>query len=251
VITEDKHDIDTEEENYFVSMSDMMVGLVFVFIIMLMYFALQFQTVTDQLTGADAERAAILRNLQTSLQARGVEVSIDTQNGVLRLPDAILFDSARAELKPEGIVAVGHLADALGDILPCYTDDLGTGASRPATCNPSAHRIESIYIEGHTDSDALAGSGLLRDNWDLSVARATNTYRELTRRRIDLAERCSRKRERCEPVLSVSGYGPQRPVAIGDTAEDKRRNRRIDLRIIMVAPNSDEAVEDISEELRR
>ena len=32
-----------EEESYFISMADMMVGLLFVFLILLLYFALQFQ----------------------------------------------------------------------------------------------------------------------------------------------------------------------------------------------------------------
>ena len=43
MILEEAQEIVAEEENYFVSMTDLMVGLVFVFIILLMYFALQFQ----------------------------------------------------------------------------------------------------------------------------------------------------------------------------------------------------------------
>lgn len=231
----DEHEV-VEEENYFVSMTDMMVGLVFIFIILLMYFALQFRDVTEELSGADRTRAQILKQLQESLHEKGVEVSIDTQNGVLRLPDSILFDSARAELKPEGHAAAGHLAAALGDVLPCYVDG---GAPRASSCPKTKHRIESVYIEGHTDADRYAGAGALKDNWDLSVVRATNTYRALTAVQPQLGAACVRKGLQCEPVLSVSGYGPQRPVTAAPSEDEaaKRSNRRIDLRLIMVTPD--------------
>lgn len=249
MITEhaDEHEV-VEEENYFVSMTDMMVGLVFIFIILLMYFALQFRDVTEELSGADRTRAQILKQLQESLHEKGVEVSIDTQNGVLRLPDSILFDSARAELKTEGHVAVGHLAEALSDVLPCYVDG---GAPRASTCPRTKHRIESVYVEGHTDADRYAGAGALKDNWDLSVVRATNTYRALTELRPELSSICVTKGGHCEPVLSVSGYGPQRPVSMGSVNDEatKRLNRRIDLRLIMVTPDAGASVDTLRERL--
>lgn len=252
MILEDVQDHAVEEENYFVSMTDMMVGLVFIFIIMLMYYALQFRDVTDQLTGADKTRTEILEKLEHTLNEKGVKVSIDRQNGVLHLPDAILFDSAKSDLKPEGRVAVGHLADALADILPCYTDAKDRGAP-PARCaTDSGHRIESLYVEGHTDADPFAGSGALADNWDLSVKRATNTYRAVTSLRRELENLCSRKTESsCESVLSVGGYGPQRLIDFGTDPASKAKNRRIDLRIIMVKPDEGEAMRRVSERLAR
>ena len=249
MILDDAHESEVDEENYFVSMTDMMVGLVFIFIIMLMYFALQFQDITDQMTGADRQRAEILRELQQTLKEKGVEVSIDTQNGVLRLPDAILFDSGRAELKADGRVAVGHLADALAEVLPCYTDARDGALRRPAACPDTAYRIESVYIEGHTDVDALSGGGAMRDNLDLSAFRATNTFRALIDHRQEIAGRCTKKGSECAAVLSVSGYGSERPVVVGNDDAAKRSNRRIDLRLIMVAPDSTAAIQAVSREL--
>ena len=240
MIIDDAYEQVVEEENYFVSMTDMMTGLVFIFIVMLMYYALQFRDVTDQLAGANQTRSSILQQLERTLKAKGVPVTIDTQNGVLRLPDSILFDSAKYELRPEGVRAVSILADSLSGILPCYTDV----TPRPARCAGTSekHRIESLYVEGHTDQDAYAGGGVIRDNWDLSVQRATTTYRALTQARGDLAGLCARKGARpgevCEPILSVSGYGDRRPVASGHDDTSKRTNRRIDLRLIMVTPDS-------------
>ena len=228
-------------------MTDLMVGLVFVFIILLMYFAMQFQDVTEELTGANKTRTEILEQLQKTLKERGVEVVIDLQDGVLRLPDSILFDSGQSVLKPQGRDAVAQLADALNDVLPCYTE----GIPKSSTCPASEHRIESVYIEGHTDTDHYAGSGGLQDNWDLSVVRATNTYRALILFKPPLGELCARKGQRCDPVLSVSGYGAQRPVPGGSGSEEeqKTRNRRIDLRLIMMTPDTGEARRAVAQRL--
>jgi len=247
MILEEAQELVAEEENYFVSMTDLMVGLVFVFIILLMYFAMQFQDVTEELTGASKTRTEILEKLQKTLKERGVEVKIDPQDGVLRLPDSILFDSGQSILKPEGQRAVAHLAEALNDVLPCYSE----GVAKSTRCPKSEHRIESVYIEGHTDSDRFAGNGGLRDNWDLSVVRATNTYRALIEFKPPLGVLCAEKAERCDPVLSVSGYGPQRPVPgnVGTELERKSRNRRIDLRLIMMTPDSGEARQAVASRL--
>lgn len=242
-----------EEENYFISMTDMMVGLVFIFIVLLMYFALQFRDVTEQLSGADKTRAEILRQLEQTLKSKGVQVTIDTQNGVLRLPDAILFDSGRAELKPAGEVAIGHLAEALGDVLPCYSDLPDPPLRRPAKCPDTPHRIESLYIEGHTDDVPLNGGLQFKDNWDLSVVRATNTYRALVDLAPELGQRCAKKAGQCEPILSVSGYGPQRPVheVSGSLDERRQRDRRIDLRILMVTPDSGQTARAVASRLAK
>lgn len=247
MILEEAQELLGEEENYFVSMTDLMVGLVFVFIILLMYFALQFQDVTEELTGASKTRTEILEKLEKTLKQKGVEVIIDRQDGVLRLPDSILFDSAQADLKPQGREAVAHLADALHDVLPCYSD----GVAKAATCPKSKHRVESVYIEGHTDSDHYSGRNGLHDNWDLSVVRATNTYRALIEMKPLLTELCAKKGARCEPILSVSGYGPQRPVPDrpGTDEERKTRNRRIDLRLIMMTPDSGQTSEAVADRL--
>ncbi|GGB51606.1 OmpA/MotB family protein [Blastomonas aquatica] len=247
MIFEEAHEHVVEEENYFVSMTDLMVGLVFVFIILLMYFALQFQEVTEELTGANKTRTEILEQIQETLKARGVPVIIDRENGILRLPDSILFDSGQYQLKPQGRVNVGYLAEALRDVLPCYSK----GLDRTASCPPSEHLIESVYIEGHTDSARFAGAGALKDNWDLSVVRATNTFRTLTELQPGLVSLCAPKQTRCEPILSVSGYGPQRPVpdTQGDEGEQMQQNRRIDLRLIMMAPDSGETRQELQERL--
>ncbi len=106
-----------ESESYFMSMTDMMVGLLLIFIILLVYFALNLQTRTAELAGANRTRAQILRDLQTSLQAKGLQVEIDTQTGVLRLPDDVLFDKGDFRLTPRGEVAVEKVATAMTEVM--------------------------------------------------------------------------------------------------------------------------------------
>ena len=74
-----------EEESYFVSMTDMMVGLLFIFIIMLMYFALQYQSTTKRLTTAQETRKEIVAEIQRTLKAEEFDVTVDPRSEVLRL----------------------------------------------------------------------------------------------------------------------------------------------------------------------
>lgn len=218
-----------EGESYFMSMTDMMVGLLLIFIILLAYFALNLQSKTEELTGANRTRAVILNNLQKSLKDKGLQVEIDTQTGVLRLPDDVLFDKARWELNDKGQAAISKVAKAMVEILPCYT------ASHLCKEERSPHLIDAVFVEGHTDSDAMYGT---MNNYGLSVRRAETTFTMLQRNQPELNG--FRNKPEGEPssapILGLSGYGPDRPIAQGDSEEAKKRNRRIDLRFLMTTP---------------
>ena len=236
MIVDEAYEQVEEPENYFVSMTDMMTGLVFIFIILMMYYALQFKVTTSKFTDVAAERASIVEQIREELQKRGVQVTIAENNSVLRLKDDVLFDSGQADVKPEGRTNVGKLAESLRAVLPCYTDTAPT--LRAGRCRPTVHRVEALFIEGHTDTDAFQGPGMV-DNLDLSAKRAANVYRLLKGADGTLSQVCTLREGRCIPVLSVSGYGADRPVN-GDF-NDKAHNRRIDLRLVMLTPPTDTA----------
>jgi chemotaxis protein MotB len=220
-----------ESESYFISMTDLMVGLVLIFIILLAYFALNLQARTAELTGANLARAEILKSMEKALKDQGLEVTIDIETGVLRLPDDVLFDSGRYNLTPRGEVAVGKVADAMAAILPCYTEGAKCNGQR------SPHRVDAILVEGHTDKDAMSG-GI--DNYDLSVMRAANTFRALKSGDpvVDQMRNLPTGAPGSAKILSLSGYGPDRSVDPGDSPEAKARNRRIDLRFLMMSPGA-------------
>ncbi|MDP1598722.1 OmpA family protein [Phenylobacterium sp.] len=236
---EEAYEHTVEEENYFVSMTDMMVGMIFIFIILLMYYVLQFSTTISRFEDVNEARAKIAIELKEELERRGVAVTIEENSSVLRLKDNVLFDSAQSDVKVEGWPKVVSLAESLRAVLPCYTDEAPTVIRLTrGVCSPSPHRIESLFIEGHTDTDGFSGLGMV-DNLDLSAKRAANVYRRLKGADGGLAQVCTKRETgRCVPVLSVSGYGSDRP-ADGDFAA-KDKNRRIDLRIVMRTPPTEE-----------
>lgn len=90
----------------------------------------------------------------------------------------------------------------------------------------------NVLIEGHTDNVPISG-GTMKDNWDLSVLRATSVVRILT------------KNANIDPTrLTPAGRGPYLPVDTGNTAEARRKNRRIE---IILTPKLDELFKVIGE----
>jgi flagellar motor protein MotB len=272
-----------EEGNYLASVSDLMVGMLFIFIIILMAFALNFRiaeddatsiqrhltrerdevgremgrlaverdqlaaqrdrlaaerdelgAVTDYLLRNDRIRNEMLAAVQSLLRERRVEVSLDPQNGILRLPESLLFDSARAVLRPEGARALRELAAVLARSLPCYSRAPQVQQSDcPIAPKPL---LEAVLVEGHTDTVPISTSEFA-DNWHLASARAINTYQTLLSYERSLAQL---RNARGEALLGVSAYEAHRPVSLEPTPDGRRLNRRIDLRFLIAAPPADE-----------
>ena len=222
-----------QPHDFFISMTDMMVGMIFLFIIMLMFFALKLERAATQsvnlvasLTTTDEVRAAILNDLQTDMVKQGIQVLSNPQQGVLSLSENILFDKGKAELSRRGEEAVAVLAQSLYNNLVCYTVLADGPPARD--CPATAHSIEAVLIEGHTDSD---GADIA--NWTLSVKRSFNAYQSMMAANPNLPRLLNRN---MQAIFSVAGYGKQRPAYPNDIDENKRKNRRIDLRLIMVPP---------------
>ena len=209
-------------------MTDMMVGLLFVFLIMLMYFALQVKTVPP---GPDKKLSEILRQLERTLKEQGVEVSIDTETGVLRLPDQLLFASAETTIRDEGVIALHKLAKALENIIPCYSY-IEPPAKPPASCPQDTYKIELLYIEGHTDRTPIYKPPNILDNWDLSYLRAKNVRLEIAKVApvLEQLRNAPLGATGSAPILTHVGHADKRPIP---NAQNIDQNRRIDLRITM------------------
>jgi hypothetical protein len=85
---------DVEEgESYYVSMTDMMVGVIFIFIIMLSYFAFEFRSTTAKLTGAKQPETAALLQTAANLKPRNADLEVDYQARVLCVPETVLSET--------------------------------------------------------------------------------------------------------------------------------------------------------------
>jgi len=211
-----------EGESIFASVTDLMVGFLFIFLVLLVFFALDYRSATDALSKVTQNRASILQSVATRLQNdhQPVSVRVDPTQGVLRLPQDLLFAKGSADLTPQGRAALAEVAQAL-------LVELQAAEHRH-------ERVDAVLIEGHTDSDPLAPGGRYADNWDLSAARAIATYHALLTAQPELsALKSSAGGAQAASLFGVAGYGPERPAALGSSEEAKRLNRRIDIRLLM------------------
>ena len=224
---------------YFASMTDLMLGIVFVFIIMLMVFALDMRhaehrmtDATSQLTEANLARRDLLRDVAKILGGR-LPVTIDEADGTLRLGGDILFPSGSADPYPDALSKLQLLGEALDRVLPCYA-----AAVVPVAACTVHHpgRLDAVYIEGHTDTTPIHTSRF-HNNWDLSAARASATFSRMVE---DFPALGALKNDGGRALIGVSGYGEYRPIDTSGTAAGMRRNRRIELRFIMATPTATE-----------
>jgi chemotaxis protein MotB len=127
----------------------------------------------------------------------GEGLTIVQRNGkvYISLEEALLFASGKYEVNTGGIEALNKLATVL-----------------------ASQKDLAILVEGHTDSIPLSGKGLVKDNWDLSVMRATNVVKALT------------KNLSLDPLqLTAAGRAEFIPIASNATIEGRSSNRRIEM----------------------
>lgn len=131
------------------------------------------------------------------------ELTIREKDGkvYVAMSDKLLFQSGSARLDKRGEEALGKLAEVLNK----QTDI-------------------DVFIEGHTDNKPI-NTAQFKDNWDLSVLRATSVVRILT------------KSYHVNPLqIQPSGRGEYIPVADNETVEGRSKNRRTE---IIMAPKLD------------
>jgi chemotaxis protein MotB len=151
-------------------------------------------------------RAAMFRSLVDKLRSMvdAGQIKVTVRNGrmLLVLPNDILFDSGKTELKAEGKDAIAKVAKVL--------------ATMPAD--------RHFLVAGHTDNLPIH-SKKFRSNWELSTERAVEVVRLL----IDSGMKPSQ--------VGAAGYAEYDPAADNATPDGQKQNRRIE---IVVEPNLSE-----------
>jgi chemotaxis protein MotB len=133
------------------------------------------------------------------LSRRHPNLQFDPETGISKLDTDILFDSGEAVLKP----GAERLLDELVRVLR----------------SPAAGELK-IMVAGHTDNQSIAGRSVREkypNNFHLSTARALAVS--------DYMKRAGLSEQR----LGVAGFGPYQPIAPNTTAQDRQKNRRVEI----------------------
>lgn len=161
------------------------------------------------------EKQAALASLQAEIEAKdaamkdlkdrvsqalsgfeGKGLTVEQRNGriYVSMENKLLFPSGSAAVDAQGRDAISKLAKAI-----------------------EGEKDLSILVEGHTDTDKITTGGAYKDNWDLSVARATSVVRIM------------QESSKTDPVrITAAGRGEYVPV----DPNDKAKNRRIEVVLI-------------------
>ncbi|MGH1359346.1 MAG: OmpA/MotB family protein [Burkholderiaceae bacterium] len=162
--------------------------------------ARQMRTETSELARTKKELAD---RLQSAIAKKDVQIELLKGRLAVRVLDRILFDSGSAAIQPEGLNILGTIAEVLVD---------GT---------------DRIRVEGHTDDVPI--SAALREryptNWELSGARAASVVRYF------------QGKYEIDPVrLEAVGHSHYQSVAANDSAENRQRNRRVEVILTAASP---------------
>ena len=144
-------------------------------------------------------------NALTGYQKQGLTVYEKNGKVYVSLEERLLFKTGQYIVDTKGKNALRELSNVLAE-------------------NPDIN----IMVEGHTDDVPLRGTGTLKDNWDLSVMRATAVTRFLlNNKKIDPKR------------IIASGRSEYIPLVVEKTMEARRKNRRTE---IILTPNLDEVL---------
>jgi len=152
------------------------------------------QTLQQQIAHKDSLNMALVMNLKGAIgnmDDKDINIKVDKGVVYIDISDKLLFKSGKFEVTNEAKTVLGKVATVLKN-------------------QPD---IE-FMVEGHTDNVPYK-SGILVDNWDLSVKRATSVVRLL------------QSQYGLDPTkMAAAGRAEYKPIADNSTAEGKATNRR-------------------------
>lgn len=158
-----------------------------------------------ELTKALAQRDSVSQALRKRVsdamfgfEGKGLSVYQKAGRVYVSLDEKLLFMPGKYEVDAKGRDAIL----ALGKVLEQHSDI-------------------NVEVEGHTDDVPMKGTGQIKDNWDLSVMRATAIVRLLT-----TVGKLDPKR------VTASGRGEFFPLDAAKTAEARQKNRRTEIILI-------------------
>ncbi|WCO02942.1 OmpA/MotB family protein [Psychroserpens ponticola] len=174
---------------------------------------LKISRLQDALTKKDSVTLAIVSSLKKAVGIDDPDIEVNVEKGVvfISIADKLLFKSGSY-----------NVTDKAKDVL-----------AKVAAVINSKPNFEAM-VESHTDSKSYS-KGVLIDNWDLSVKRATSVVRVLEELKVNPQQ------------LIAAGRSHYVPLVDNDTAENRAKNRRTR---IVVLPKIDQFYEMVEEEMK-
>ncbi|RAU19357.1 chemotaxis protein MotB [Nitrincola tibetensis] len=185
---------DIDESGAWLSIGDLMSGLLMIFALLLILALLQ---LTEAAEKAKSSRIVIIQSLQKTLAEKGINAEVDPQTGDISILDSVLFDSNSAELKPEG-------REFLSLFIPVYSNAIFSS-------DQVADQIQHVIIEGHTSS-----TGGWDYNMKLSLDRALSVSETISNLTFN-------GKEQFQTRMLVAGRGK----LDADQFEDKPSDRKV------------------------
>lgn len=213
----------SEEENVFSqSTGDLMAGLLFIFILLLMGALLQVQEKAEQDEELVKQYDQIKTQLYIDLQEEFKEdlkvwrASIDSTLCVRFQEPSMLFDYDKSELKPK-------FKEILDDFFPRYIAVLSREKYKD--------RIVEIRIEGHTDS---------KGEYFYNMALSQNRTRSVLQYCFNLMTK--EQSAWLKGLITANGLSSSQPILVNGT-EDFELSRRVEFR---VRTNAEKQLEEIA-----
>ena len=177
---------------------------------------LKISRMQDALTKKDSVTLAVVTSLKSAVGLSDPDIEINVEKGVvfISIADKLLFKTGSYDVTDKAKGVLAKVAKVVND-KPDF----------------------ECMVEGHTDNVPYNGSGILLDNWDLSVKRSTSIIRVLT-------NQLGVKPEQ----LIAAGRSSYVPLVGNDSAENRARNRRTR---IVVLPKIDQFYEMIEKEMKK
>ena len=219
----------SDDNPYWMSFSDIMAGLLIVFILACAILLLQLIEMKDKVKINIAEmhianqiRRDMLKEIEAKLKKQGIIVEVSDNHTIIRIPDQQLYFKTNSY-----------------EILDAHRDtvlNIGRILYEAISQDQRLKVLDTIFIEGHTDS--RPANRFKMGNWGLSAFRAISIWNFWTEN-TDYGQFLKELRNReNKPLFSVSGYADSRRLIDLEETEDQRRsNRRIDIRFTTRQPN--------------
>lgn len=195
-------------------MTDLMTGLVLVFIVMFFYAFVQnnIEKFHQDIAKENASKA-----LQESLKDKNIKATIDPISGVVKISDLELFEVNSYTLSEKGKKYLDKFA-------PAYLDSIFSNEYL-------GKNIDKIIIQGHTDSQTFVGKysddEQYMKNMELSLNRAYTVANYMTNTPYN-----KNNGDKLRKMIIVEGASFSNPV-ITNGKEDYAKSRRVELKLVM------------------